>query len=338
MGWVIAFLLLFTAPAFAKSPPAPAAFESLSDCHCYFIPPESWDLADPTTLSQAVKIAFLTKGSKGFCPSINLAIEKTHVSINEYLKAVKAIHEQDRSNQWRALGKVKTQSGLAQLTEIDSPSEYGPIRLLQLILLKDGYAYVLTAAALKEEFSAHYQAFQTAFRSLTLTTDLFNNIPQLERRETLKLKQAQLIEAAKDPEFQEEHWLPFQKAVLDGFKDMGTFWQILVLRDSLDKLKQHTQENVVNSDSATQTEIEAQNLTESDTELGNLVQENIAEDHNITMTDDEDRFGPDSQNLAESDRTQDNIVNSDSETQSEDSLNSQSLSENARQNSNLKIE
>jgi hypothetical protein len=275
MGWILAFLLLNSLPVFAKSPPAPALFESLSECQCYFVPPENWDIADPTTLSPAVKIAFLTKSSKGFCPSINLAIEKTHVSINEYLKAVKAIHEQDRSNQWRALGKVKTQSGLAQLTEIDSPSEFGPIRLLQLILLKDGYAYVLTAAALKEEFSAHYQAFQTAFRSLTLTNDLFSNIPQLERRETLKLKQNQLNETA--------DWDPFQKTVLEDFKDMGTFWQILVLSDSHDKLKHRAQEDAQPSE---------------------------REDHHITMVDEEDRFGPDSLNL----------------------------SENARQNSNLKIE
>ena len=91
---------------------------------------------------------------------------------------------------------------------------------------------------------------------MTLTTDLFSNIPQLERRETLKLKQAQLIEAAENPQFQEEHWLPFQKNVLESFKDMGTFWQILVLRDSHDKLKQRAQENVVNSNSATESEIE----------------------------------------------------------------------------------
>jgi hypothetical protein len=217
---------------------------------CYFTPPSGWDIADPSSLSPRVKIAFLKSTSNGFCPSINLAIEETSVSLNEYLKAVKAIHEQDRSNNWRALGKVKTSAGLAQLTEIDSKTEWGPIRILQLIFLKDGQAYVITASALREDFSNYYKEIQSAFRSLTLSSDLLGNIPQTERREMLKGKQHQLIEAAEkmlasskesknlleDPHFQEKHWAPFQQAVLSSFGDMGAFWQVLILKSAQEKL------------------------------------------------------------------------------------------------------
>src|ERR1700722_19932474 len=56
---------------------------------CYFTPPSGWDIADPSSLSPRVKIAFLKSTSNGFCPSINLAIEETSVSLSEYLKAVK---------------------------------------------------------------------------------------------------------------------------------------------------------------------------------------------------------------------------------------------------------
>ncbi len=226
------------------------AAESTSDSLCYFTPPQGWEIADPRSLSSRVKIAFLKNTGKGFCPSINLAVEETSVSLNDYLKAVRAIHEQDRNNHWRALGKVKTAAGLAQLTEIDSTTEWGPIRILQLIFIKEGQAYVLTAAALKEEFSNYYKEFQSAFRSLTLSSDLLGNIPQLERRETLKQKQQQLIKAAgdalaasskptsllEDPLFQEKYWLPFQQAVLNNFSDMGAFWQVLILRNTQEKL------------------------------------------------------------------------------------------------------
>ena len=168
----------------------------------------------------------------------------------DYLKAVKAIHEQDRKNHWRTLGKVRTHSGLAQLTEIDSTSEWGPVRILQLIVLKEGHAYVLTAASLKEEFSNYYKDIQSAFRSFTLSNDLFSHIPQLEQREMLKQKQAELYTMAEEhlhssttektlfenQTFREKGWTSFQKFVLDNFKDMGAYWQILILREAYEKL------------------------------------------------------------------------------------------------------
>ncbi len=111
-------------------------------------------------------------------------MEETSASLSEYLKAVKAIHEQGK-HQWRALGKVRTNAGLAQLTEMDSGSEWGPIRILQLILIKDGSAYVLTAAALREEFAEYYQQIQSAFRSLTLRAT-FRKHPAAGKKGNLK--------------------------------------------------------------------------------------------------------------------------------------------------------
>lgn len=252
---IISLLCLFAIPlCFAKQ--QLQSILQISDAvvadavQCYFIPPEGWEIIDPNAYSNRVKIAFMKRNNKGFFPSINLAIEETQASLSEYLKAVKAIHEQDRNNQWRALGKVQTAAGLAQLTEIDSTTEVGRIRILQLILIKDGSAYVVTAAALKEEFSAFYKDFQSAFRSLTLSSDLLSNIPQLERRENLKEKQQQLFADAKrswlaseekkspveDPLFQEKQWLPFQQSVIDKFADMGAFWQVLFLKTTQEKL------------------------------------------------------------------------------------------------------
>lgn len=249
---IATFCFLAVAPCSAKQQvqSVTQSLESPESIQCFFVPPEGWEIADPKTFSPQVKIAFLKRGNKGFCPSINLAIEETQVSLNDYLKAVKAIHEQNRNNHWRALGKVRTPAGLAQLTEIDCATELGAIRILQLILMKEGRAYVLTAAARKEEFSDYYKEIQSAFRSLTLTSDLLSNIPQLERREILKEKQHQLLDAAEqsmlasaektqplvDPSFQENHWLPFQQSVLDNFGDMGAFWQVLLLKTTQEKL------------------------------------------------------------------------------------------------------
>jgi hypothetical protein len=110
------------------------------------------------------------------------------------------------------------------------------VRLLQLILLKNGHAYILTAAALKEDFPDYYKVFQTAFRSLTLTSDLMGTIPQLERRESLKEKQEELLLTAQQDDFQEKKWLPFQEMVISSFADMGAYWQVLYLRDLREKI------------------------------------------------------------------------------------------------------
>jgi hypothetical protein len=203
---------------------------------CFFLPPQGWEITDPTTLSPRVKIAFVKPKNQGFFPSMNLSVEKTSVSLSEYLKAVKAIHEQDRNNHWRALGKVHTATGLAQLTEIDTTSEWGPVRMLQLILLKEGHAYVLTAAALKKEFSKFYKEIQTAFRSLTLTTNLLSCIPLLEKQEGLKQKQESLFGVAKEEHFQEKYWPSFQQEVLTQFAEMGAYWQVLLLKQTQEEL------------------------------------------------------------------------------------------------------
>lgn len=244
--------ILSSSAAIAKQPgiALEKAAEHSSSSLCFFTPPSGWEIADPRSHSSRVKMAFLKSSGNGFCPSINLAIEETPVSLSEYLKAVKAIHEQDRSNHWRALGKVKTNAGLAQLTEIDSKTEWGPVRILQLIFLKEGHAYVVTASALRDDFSNYYKEIQSAFRSLTLSTDLLGNIPQTERREMLKTRQRQLVQAAEealsaskenknlleDAHFQEKHWIPFQQAVLSSFNDMGAFWQVLILQNAQEKL------------------------------------------------------------------------------------------------------
>lgn len=219
---------------------------------CYFVPPKGWEIAKPDSLGKQVKMAFIKKSTKElFCPSLNLAVEQVDCSLSEYLSDVKAIHEQGRKNQWRKLGKVHTASGDAQLTEIDTTSHLGPVRMLQLILMKEDRAYIVTAAALRRDFCNFYREFQEAFHSLTITQDLFESIPQLDRRTSLKAAQEALFTIAKampkneqDPSllsqdaFQKVHWKPFEKKILEDFEDMGAFWQTLVLINARQALQE----------------------------------------------------------------------------------------------------
>lgn len=241
--FVLLFLLSLSSIASEKTLCCPGPF-------AYFIPPKGWEIVDANTLESHVKMAFIKKEKeKGLLPALNfierrgvlnLAVEEVDCTLNEYLSDVKAIYEQNRNTQWRKLGKVLTAAGEAQLTEIDTPTAWGAMRLLQLILLKEGHAYTLTAAAPKRDFCNFYRDFQEAFRSFTITYDLFEPIIPLEKKEALSTAYATLLEnyrerllAVKAPfleqDFQKGRWMPFRKKVQQEYAEMGSFWQTLVL-------------------------------------------------------------------------------------------------------------
>jgi hypothetical protein len=209
---------------------------------CLITPPKNWEIADPQYLSPSVQVAFMKKGGSGISPSINLAVETTNLSLPDYLKVVRQIHESDRRNRWRKLGKIHTSSGIGQLTEIDTTTEFGSIRMLQLILTKQGRAYVVTAAALKDEIAQYYSDFQATFRSLQITSDLISTVPQMERRDFLKSRIDLLFSKMSDQSiafnhssFEQDHWVPFQDIILKSFEDMGAHWQLLMLKNTHEK-------------------------------------------------------------------------------------------------------
>ncbi|HEY5260100.1 MAG TPA: hypothetical protein VIJ46_05565 [Rhabdochlamydiaceae bacterium] len=214
---------LCAAPTAEKTPPVLAAQIKIPS-YCYFIPPKGWEIVNPQKLTGRVKVQFLGKSNKGFYPSLNLATENVNLTLPEYVKAVKKIHEMDHNTTWRDLGKISTQGGDAQLTQIDTATSSGSVRILQVLLLKDNTVYILTASALKEEFGTYYKEFEKAFKSLTITPDLINNVPQPERREKLKASIAKTT-------IQNLHTL--EKMLGKEFADMGLYWQFLMLQSAL---------------------------------------------------------------------------------------------------------
>lgn len=194
-----------------------------SEKFCYFTSPQKWEVVPPSDSSSHVKIGFITKGKKGFHPSLNLALEPAPISLSEYVQKVKELHQADRNKQWRDLGKFQTSAGEGRLTEIKSKTEWGTARMLQLLIINDKTAYVLTACALREEFNAHYETFQKAFRSLTIVHDPLESLKPSSRKEALE-------KLVHNYHRQVIPWEPVQKMVLDDFSEMGTCWQIFTLK------------------------------------------------------------------------------------------------------------
>lgn len=135
-----------------------------------FVPPQGWQMADSKELSPNVKSMVVGKGDKEFPPSINLAVEPYKGTQKEYLKIVKRINEAGK-REWKDLGIIRTSAGDASLSQVDETGEWGSIRMMHVILVKESIAYILTAAATREEFSRFYKDFFAAMRSLNITKE-----------------------------------------------------------------------------------------------------------------------------------------------------------------------
>jgi len=129
-------------------------------------PPKGWEcIKDPEQLPEKILCIYVGKGKGQFTPSINIAHEETKFEIEEYIKLAKSYHESQANAKCTKIGKIETKAGPLQLLQIDTSTQWGNVRFLQAILIKDSAAYVITATCLQEEFSqlsAHlFKSIQT---------------------------------------------------------------------------------------------------------------------------------------------------------------------------------
>lgn len=131
-----------------------------------FTPPPGWGSVDPGKLPGSVKVMVVRQDSDtSYPPSINLGMEDYKGSLKDYLKIVKAINESQHA-EWKNLGTIHTEAGKASLSQVDMSTSWGTVRLMHVILVKKGQAYIMTAAALRDEFPRFYSEFFNAMRSL----------------------------------------------------------------------------------------------------------------------------------------------------------------------------
>ncbi len=212
-----------------------------------FTPPEGWMVLDPKVLSPRVKVMVLGKSQKDYPPSINLGIEPFKGTTKDYLKIVKSINE-SQGSEWKDLGMIKTQAGDASLSQVDMPTEWGPVRLMHVILIRNGTLYILTAAALKEEFPQFYRQFFNSMTSLRFNKAAIEMVSSAKKRSQLQkaLKDVQAgwkkalaeqhttqnsstsdlkKQTFESPDFQKNVWIPFNEMLGSDFSDMGSVWK-----------------------------------------------------------------------------------------------------------------
>jgi hypothetical protein len=142
-------------------------------------------MADPKILPERVKLMVVGQGPSAFPPSMNLSLEPYSGSLKQYLKSVKNTN-MAQGYQWKDLGTIRTEAGNASLSQVDTKSEWGSVRLMHVILLKNGVIYILTASALQDEFSQFYKDFFNSMRSLRVAKEAFEMIVNTQQRTQLK--------------------------------------------------------------------------------------------------------------------------------------------------------
>ncbi|MEI8300099.1 MAG: hypothetical protein WCG10_00615 [Chlamydiota bacterium] len=218
---------------------------SCSEPFYYFIPPSNWKVIAPEKLSRSIKIAFVASSKKAFKPSLNLGVEKVDVSLDEYIIAVKKQHTSNRKNRWHEVGFLNTLAGKAHLSQIDTKAEYGDIRSMQSILVQDGYAYVITAVTLRDDFLNYHNEFIKAFESFSISKDSLSSLSSSVLKSCYTKKTEELLqsfhkllasnntaqEAFESSLFKKKHWKSFEKYLSQTFKDQGVFWQVMASKE-----------------------------------------------------------------------------------------------------------
>lgn len=226
----------------------------------FFKPPEGWSILPHDDKYPSIKILVAGKPKASIPPTINLSTEPYSHSLKDYLKIVKNKNA-SKGNEWKDLGTIKTQTGMASLSQVDSMDKSGiSMRHMHVILLKNGKIYILTAAAPREEFPLYYKDFLAAMQSLTISKDPYDMIGNPNDRKELKNSVAKLFVPWKEmikqyqlefpnlneieikekvfdsPKFQETIWKPFKEMLAKKFASLGPDWQTLILYQIEDSL------------------------------------------------------------------------------------------------------
>jgi hypothetical protein len=246
----------------APSAAIPAKTPSENEGIILFTPPANWLRADSNILPTHVRVMVVGKAPSSFPPSLNLSCEPYQGTLKQYLKIVKNMNAA-KGYEWKDLGNIQTQAGIGNLSQVDTKTQWGDVRLMHVILIKNGNVYILTASALKEEFSIFYNQFFAAMRSLRIAKDIYEIVTNSQQRIQLKNAahqlqlqwQALLVQKQQeDPqlnqielgekvfnseEFQNTIWKPFQEMLNQKYKQWGAEWCSLFLQKLEDQLLTH---------------------------------------------------------------------------------------------------
>ncbi len=133
-----------------------------------FTPPQGWRVIDPKALPGRIKAMVIGKGQGAAPPTISLSIEEGFQgTLKDYLRKVKTISD-SHGDEWKDLGTIQTEAGPASLSQADIKTQWGTVRAMSVILVKNSNVYILMTSSPREEFSQFYPEFFKVMRSLRI--------------------------------------------------------------------------------------------------------------------------------------------------------------------------
>ncbi len=132
-----------------------------------FTPPKGWEVLSPSNTPEGITLLARSKPKALFASTINLAMEETSLSLEEYLEEVAKIHC-GPSKHLSPLGLMQTSAGTMHIFQIDEKMAWADLRILQAILVKDSVAYVVTATTEESEFASVITPLLDSIKSFSI--------------------------------------------------------------------------------------------------------------------------------------------------------------------------
>ena len=220
-------LILFSIKIFAEEKTA------------FFIPPKNWVILNPKIYTKYIKVIF-AKNEKTICrPTIILSMQETDLSLDDYTNKAKKEHEIDPNITYKILGPLDLLNGKAILSEVCKTVNTIDYKILQLILIKDCIAYVLTAASKKEDIVDNYKIFTDSFKTFELLDDLFSKVSIKTKKNLLESKYKSLIASSKklDEKQNTKNLVSFEKYLDKNYQNEGKYFTMLVVEKAFKEIK-----------------------------------------------------------------------------------------------------
>jgi hypothetical protein len=162
MKWLLAFFIALAMPLVAVD------FKAL-DHNCSISVPEAWEQVNNEMAPGSVKLILRGKGDYELPPTMNVAVEPVAatMSIDQYVECVQTLHRSNPLHRCSHLGQLPGGREKMELMQLQLDSQWGPVEMLQGLLVRDQVAYVVTVSARQEEFGKQLPTFIKTLQSFT---------------------------------------------------------------------------------------------------------------------------------------------------------------------------
>ncbi|NGX55815.1 MAG: hypothetical protein K1060chlam5_00042 [Candidatus Anoxychlamydiales bacterium] len=205
--------------------------------YAYFIEPKDYQIVNPNAYTKHVKIGFIKKSLSSFSNSINLATQETSLNIDEYSKEVERTINQDENSKWSKIGFFKTKNYSVYLAKIEKLTKFGNVQMLQMYYIENNFAYVITAASLKENFLKNLKIFKEVIESFEISDDIFSFLHS-SQSEDIKKEYFDCIKINKDKnkKFIYKNLKEFEKIISKKKFRLSNHFKFMLLKDLSNKL------------------------------------------------------------------------------------------------------